>query len=244
MAKLRVPSLQHLARNWRDDPIQIKKLLIRIARNPPQFNYDPIQTALRDMLVFGVPYDQIVNGLTLGVRRQWALKIYLDLLPMIYGHFKDIQPDFVLSVDKRFYPVGRDLFVPFEPPLIYGLNGTIHFPWFIFWRRNPITDVRLSLFISLVDELLLQDPDLENVKFEILDFSAPFANGPRQLVVTDAKDVARVEPNQKKRMLEKFAAGYVLALEELSHAARERSDESAKDKALDRPNESPDMFDQ
>ena len=66
----------------------------------------------------------------------------------------------------RHYPVGRGLMVPFEPPLVYGIGGQLYFPWFSFWRRNPLSDERLSLFVTLVDEVLLQDPDLDTARLQ------------------------------------------------------------------------------
>lgn len=47
--------------------------------------------------------------------------------------------------------------VPFEGPMIYGVGGQLYFPWFSFWRRNPLANERLSLFVTLVEEVLLQD---------------------------------------------------------------------------------------
>ena len=42
MADLRIPSVQHLARNWRDEPAVIARLLVRLALKPPRFNYNPL----------------------------------------------------------------------------------------------------------------------------------------------------------------------------------------------------------
>ena len=54
MAELRVPSVQHLARNWRDDPAAIARALVQLALNPPSFNYNPLYSAVRDLLVLGI----------------------------------------------------------------------------------------------------------------------------------------------------------------------------------------------
>ena len=42
MAKLKVPSVQHLARNWKETPEQVHKKLVTLARHPPQFSYEPL----------------------------------------------------------------------------------------------------------------------------------------------------------------------------------------------------------
>ena len=59
MAKLIIPSLQHLARNWRDTPDLVKKSLVGLARNPPQITYAPLNGAISDLLVLRVPYEQV-----------------------------------------------------------------------------------------------------------------------------------------------------------------------------------------
>ena len=69
MPRLRVPSLQHLARNWRREPEQIKQLLVALAENGSTFTYDPLFGAVRDMLVFRHPYEEIAEGIRRGIRR-------------------------------------------------------------------------------------------------------------------------------------------------------------------------------
>jgi hypothetical protein len=101
--------------------------------------------------------------------------------------------------------------VPFAPPFIYGVGGQLYFPWLSFWRANPIADERLSLFVTIVEEVLLGDPDLENAVFQILDFSAPSGGKPRELRIIDAKDVPRVSELRKREMLDAFAEGYFQA---------------------------------
>lgn len=152
MSKLKVPSLQHLARNWKKNPDHIKRLLVDLVKNSPTFSYDPLFGAIRDMLVFAHPYEQIEEGLRRGIKRADVRDNLLGVLPLIRDHFKDIAPDYVQSVDRRYYSVGRGLMVPFEPPLVYGLDGQTFFPWFSFWRSYPLAGERLSLFVTLVDE--------------------------------------------------------------------------------------------
>jgi hypothetical protein len=171
MAQLRVPSLQHLARNWRNSSAFIARLLVGLVMNPPRFSYNPLYDAARDLLVLGVPYEQIVEGIC-RIRRKTVRNNLLGVLPLIRDHFADVSPDFFQTIDRRYYPVGRGLMVPFEPPMIYGVGGQLYFPWFSFWRQNPLANERLSLFVTLVDEVLMQDPDLDTARFEILDFSS------------------------------------------------------------------------
>lgn len=227
MAKLKVPSLQHLARNWRSNPNIIKNSLVRLANNPPPFSYNPLFQATRDMLALGVPYAQVQEGLKRGVKREHLQKDFLTILPLIREHFLDVSPDFVHAVARRYYPAARGLMVPFEPPFVYGVGGQFFFPWLSFWRSNPLENERLSLFVTLVDEMLSQDPDLEDAVFRILDFSASAPGAARELAVIDTAEIPRVSEARKVDMLEVFAEGYTQAIEELNRAAPRSSEHKA-----------------
>lgn len=237
MSKLNVPSLQHLARNWRNNVVAVQKALVRLAQNPPTFSYKPLHSAVRDMLVLRVPHDQILDGIG-RIKRRDVRENLLSVLPLIREHFAGVAPDFVQAVDRRYYPVGRGLMVPFEPPLIYGVGGQLYFPWFSFWRQNPLATERLSLFATLVDEVLLQDADLEDARFEILDFSVPKGESERTLVVINVQDIPRIEHGRKIEMLEIFAEGFARAMAELSgtREAREKGEEPTEDIDSDQPN--------
>ena len=130
--------------------------------------------------------------------------------------------------------------MPFDPPLIYGVGGQIHFPWFSFWRSNPLKDEALALFVTMVEELLVQDPDLEAARFTILDFSAPKPKAPRRLTIIDARDISRVTPERKAEMLAVFAEGYRLAEAELASAPPPPSER--KRPSADGMDDHPDLF--
>jgi len=241
MSKLKVPSLQHLARNWRNDPQQIKRLLVGLVENGPTFNYNALFSAVRDMLIFRQPYTEIAEGIRRGIKRADVRDNLLGVLPLVRDYFDEVNPAFVQAVERRYYPVGRGLMVPFDPPLIYGEGGRVHFPWFSFWRTNPLAGERLSLFVSVVEDVLLQDPDLEEADFVILDFSAPKFDRPRDLRVIEADDVPRVSETTKVEMLSVFAEGYFLAQAELASTATAHGEE--KPAREPGPLNQPDLFD-
>ena len=210
MAKLRVPILQHLSRNWNQDPNWIGRVLVRLVQKPPTFSYELLFRLARDLLRLGVAYPDILRAVQ-NIKRSDLRARFLEVLPLLRDHFDGIQPDYFQDIEPRLYAVGRGLMVPFAPPFIYGVGGQIYFPWLSFWRSNPIADERLSLFVTIVEEVLLSDPDLETAVFQILDFSAPAAGKPRELKVVDAKDVPRVSEIRKREMLDIFAEGYFQA---------------------------------
>ena len=241
MAKLKVPSLQHLARNWHGDPKYVCKLLVRLAENPPKFGYAALFGAVIDRLVLRVPYEQVAEGIRRKESRKDVRENLLSVLPLIEQYFDGIEPSFVQLIKPRVHPLARGIMIPFSPPLLYGVGGKFHFPWFSFWRSNPIAAERLSLFVSLVDDLLLQDPDLEEAKFEILDFSSPGKGLPRELSVVDAREIPRVTDSEKVQMLSVFAEGFTMAQAQLSRVPEdtEETEERRPDEDLDQP----DLFD-
>jgi hypothetical protein len=228
VAELKVPSLQHLARNWRSQPSLIERELVKVVLKPPIFSYSPLANVVRDLLVLKVPPDQVIEGIRRGVKQENTREDFVAIAELLSEHFGQIKPSFVQSVDRRLYPVGRGLYVPFEPPVFYGASGNLFFPWLSFWRSNPIADERLSLFTTVVDDLLLQDPDLERAKFEIFDFSFVKSEGARKLRITDAATVPRVSAARKAEMLDIFVSGYLAALKTLKswpRAERPAADE-------------------
>lgn len=221
MRQLKVPSLQHLARTWHADPKRITREYVALAKGGPTFSYEPLFSAVRDLLILDVPYEQIEEGIRRGVKQPSVQANFLSLLPLIRDHFDGVSPTFVNDVAPRLYAVGRGLMIPFNPPLIYGLDGQLHFPWFSFWRSNPLAGERLSLFVTIVEEVLLQDSDLEDARFTILDFSAPAPKDARVLTVVDAKQIPRVSPARRAEMLDVFAEGFLAARVAVAAAPQE-----------------------
>ena len=221
MSKVRVPTLQHMARNWRSDPIRIAKDLVHLADNPPTFNYNILYSLLTDGLRLGVSYETLENAIHTRVKRDRVRQLYLEILPLIWAHFLERQPEYIIDVPKRYYPVGRNLMIPFQAPFIYKCGPTLTMPWFSFWKRDPLREVRLSLFISILHEILQEDPDMELAKFEILDCSAPRKHDTRTLDVIRGSDVELLSEARKEQMLEVFSEGYRLANEQLSKRSSE-----------------------
>ena len=219
MAKLKVPSAQHLARNWHETPTKVQKGLVHLVKNPPTFSYAALFGLVRDMLLFGVSREQIEHAIRTKVKREDVRGYYLELLPLIADHFAGELPTYVMGVDRRYDAAGRGLMVPFDPPIIYGSRTGVVFPWFSFWKSNPLADERLSLFVTMVREILAEDPDLEAADFQILDFSAPKGSKDRELKIVQASDVPSLSEARKNEMLEIFAEGYFAAQAELGAEA-------------------------
>jgi len=232
MAKLRIPSVQHLARHWYDSPKKIEDEFVKMAMNPPTFNYNALNDIARDILLFNIPEDQIIKGIKEKEKRNRVQKILLEIIPLLHEYFSGIQPDFVSDVAPSFYPIGRNLRIPFKSVFLYGIGGRIFLPWFIFWKHNPLNDRQLSLFITLAKEVLRQDPELEEARFEIIDFSAVKPKEGRQLRVTNAADIPTFNPKETSEMLAIFVEGFERAetrLKKINIPSKNKSTEAIID---------------
>lgn len=241
MVKLKVPSLQHLSRNWCDTPEKVSKKLIGLAEHPPTFSYAILYDLVRDLVVLHQPLDSVMEGVRRKVSRADVRENFLEILPLINSYFEEFEPVFVQAVNGRMYPLARGLMIPFTPPLIYGVNGRLVFPWFSFWKANPLANDRLSLFVTVVDEILKQDADLDSATFQILDFSAPAKSKRRQLQVFDTKDIPKLSESRKIEMLMVFADGYQLAKEALA-AKAVKANQHSKRESQPQDDQQSDMF--
>lgn len=242
MSRLKVPSLQHLARNYADNSSEICRKLVQLVRGSPNFNYNPLFSAVRDLLLLKMNYEQVEEGIRRYIRREDIRENFLEVLPLLHKHFRDVSPDFVNSISTRNYAVGPRLLVPFTPPIMYGVGGQLYFPWFSFWRSNPLGKENLSLFVTAVFELLEQDPDLENARFQILDFSAAPTIKQRTLKILEANDIPRLSDDRKKEMLEVFADGYAMAKTVLAQEEAESPGDDVRESPID-DEDQPDLFD-
>ncbi len=227
--RLKIPSAQHLARNYRATSQEIAVELVRLFENTPTFNYNAVYSAINDMLILGVPFADIRKGIVQKVKRIDVRKNFLEILSLAHKHFENESPDFVNAVSARSYPLARGmngelLSIPFTPPMIYGVGGQLVFPWFVFWKDNPIAGEKLQLFVTIVKEILAQDPDLEDARFEIHDYSAPKSKQDRILTITNAADVPILSDKRRDEMLMEFADGFFLAQEMISGKRAERQE--------------------
>lgn len=207
-SKLKVPSLQHLAKLCRPDSDQVTRALLALLDNSPTFSYEPLYRLIEDMVRWKTPCSQLEDAVKRGRYREDVRKRYLDILPLLSGFFESRSISFSSLVSPRYYSVDRDLLVPFTPPLLYGSSGALYLPWFMFWENNPLWGERLSLFVTLVSEILKEDSDLEDARLLIVDLSYDKMEQARTLKVTDANDIERLSSRKKKELLATFAVGF------------------------------------
>ena len=217
MAKLNVPSLQQVIKNLFDTPDLVRRELVRTALNPPRISYRSLHRATLDLVCLGTPFAQVEAGIRRVEKRPGHLKNLLDILGLIDGHFRTLEPDYPpVEVECRHYRIAPDIIIPFQPPICYGIGGQLYLPYPNYWRNNPLRGQRLSVFMTIVDEIREQEPDLEKARVHILNYGIPQGETERRLVVADESDISRVTRDKLSAILQIFADGFRLARDELA----------------------------
>lgn len=213
MSGIKVPSLQHLARVYNNNPEKVKRNLLKVADGTPIFSYNPIYPFIIDYISLGVDYEQILKAIN-RLKGDLARKNYAEIFPLIQEKFVLGMPKFVLTPPSSAYPVSRDILVPFSPAMFYRIGSEQCLPWFIFWRANPLAGENFSLLATLVREMMDSNPDLSPASLQFIDLSAPNKKSPRRLQTFDMKDILIISNKRKIEMLKTFSEGYHLAVAE------------------------------
>jgi hypothetical protein len=212
-------------KNLHDNSEMVCRDLVRTALNPPRISYRVLHRATQDRVCFGVSLEQIEAGIRRVEKRPGHLKNLLEIIGLIDEHFGTLEPDFPpIEVECRHYRIAPDIIIPFQPPLCYGIGGQLYLPYPNYWRNNPLRGKRLAVFMTIVDEIREQEPDLEKARVHILNYGIPQGESERRLIVVDEVDIPRVTRDELSGALQIFADGYRAARTELAKVKSETRD--------------------
>ena len=187
------------------------KAQLALLNGAPNFSYQPLYKTMRGLLGAACSESELLSAISKCTLRIDIKDKYAELAPLIAGYFSEKKISYAIEVAPRFYPVARDLLVPFTPPLIYADENGLCLPYLIFWKKHALRGERLSLFASIVREILDEDPDLCDARFEIVDMSAeagPEGREDRSLKVFSEDSIGRISSDRKREMLSTFAEGF------------------------------------
>jgi len=116
MARSNIPSLQQVIKNLFDTSDLVRRAWVKTALNPPRISYRMLHRVTLELVCLRTPLAQIEAGIRLGEKRPNHLKNLLDILSLIDGHFRTLEPDFPpIEVECRYYRIAPDIIIPFHP---------------------------------------------------------------------------------------------------------------------------------
>lgn len=212
MPNLKVPSPAHLSLLYRETPEKVMKAQLALLNGAPNFSYQPLYKTMRGLLGAACSEKELLSAISRCALRADIKEKYAELAPLIADYFSEKKIAYAIEVAPRFYPVARDLLVPFTPPLIYADDNGLCLPYLIFWKKHALRGERLSLFASIVREILDEDPDLCDARFEIVDMSAGSntenESEARSLKIFSEDRIGKISKDRKRDMLSTFAEGF------------------------------------
>lgn len=209
--KLKAPSLIHVARLYRPTSEQVKKEILKLANAAPPFSYEDLYELMWDRAHVGIPSEQIERSIA-GIGQKIKRDSYQRAFAIADKFFENLDRSFEMRIEPRSYSIGRDLRVPFAPPMICGggSNGPV-IPWLLFWKQNPLTDEQTSLFMSMAQATIEEEPELDGASLLLVDTSIKALDEGGNACVLNAADVKRIPDQRLKEMLEVFATGFHMA---------------------------------
>lgn len=212
MPNLKVPSPAHLSLLYRETPEKVMKAQLALLSGAPNFSYQPLYKTMRGLLGAACSEKELLSAISRCALRADIKEKYAELAPLIADYFSEKKIAYAIEVAPRFYPVARDLLVPFTPPLIYADENGLCLPYLIFWKKHALRGERLSLFASIVREILDEDPDLCDARFEVVDMSVGSDAGnkseARSLTIFSEDAIGKISKDRKRDMLSTFAEGF------------------------------------
>jgi hypothetical protein len=239
VSKIKIPSIQHAAGIWFPEPQKIAKRLLALANSAPPFSYENLYKLTHDLLSRSAPYEQIELAAQ-RMKHPLARGNYLEILPLLKVFENRSAIEFVNEITPRNYPIGRDLRVLVNPPLIYFERGQSFLPWFIFWKTNRFDEARLRLFVTMIREVFAQDPDIDDASLSLVICSEPVPKEGRALQVMDTSSIVSLSESERNEMLAIFAKGYAMAVSALAEGRSTGKELSDDDR--DSSDDQPDLF--
>lgn len=217
--KLKAPSLIHVARIYRPTAEQVKNEILRLARVAPPFSYEDLYELMWDRAHVGVSREQIERSIA-SIGQKIKRDSYQRAFAIADRFFDGLDRSFEMRIEPRSYSIGRDLRVPFAPPMICGggANGPV-IPWLLFWKQNPLSEEQTSLFMSMAQAIIEEEPELDAASLLLVDTSLKALDGNGNARVINAADVERIPDRRLRTMLEVFATGFHMAQAEWQASA-------------------------
>lgn len=239
--KLKPPSLQHVARFYRPTADGVKKEFLKLARAHPPFSYEDLYKLAWDMAK-GLQTYEAVHKAASEIKLEVKRNSYLRALRPCSVFFDELKHGYAIPIGSRSYSIGRGIQVPFCPPMLCGTAKGIVLPWLIFWTDNPLTGLQLQLFVSMVEDILKGEPDLDSAQLLIVDMSDAAIKKDGRPMLTSSADVPKLPASQMVSMLSTVVEGFELAKEELKSVVdRPVKRESVRD-SVSSEDEQKDMF--
>lgn len=219
----RIPSLQHFSVLLGGDVPRIEKRILALSNLPPVSYMRLRDQWTVDLIRFDVPVSTIERACEL-LRGELNRKSNLEALRALAEYLRVYKPDKLLALDKRYYPIGRGLHVPVNPPGVIVEDGKPKLFWPSFWKQDKFDPLTRAIFGSVLDRSIFRLPDYSSMPLTFVDLSADLGSKTRSMKVLERKDFNLLSDAELRAETDKFVEAYLRV--RATEAEREKKDRS------------------
>lgn len=211
MKKISPPSLQNAVRLWDATPERVCKNCIRLYDSRISFSYQPVNKLLLHKARFGDSTVMLIRCVMEKEKREWVLEYYEKILTLYGEHIDALNPKFAVEVQGYPLKISRELSIPVLPSMLLGLDGGSILPIPILWSKNNLNEEQLRMLVTAVRAQMRRNPDIEDSRLQLWDFSKPSGEEDRRLRITDGDSISVFTDTEFNQRLEVLAKGISLA---------------------------------
>lgn len=204
----RIPSLQHFSVLNGGTIDQIEKRIHGLSKLPPVSYMRLRDQWIIDLIRLGVPLATIEKACLL-LRGELNQQSNLGALRALAEYLRIHKPDKLLAIDKRYYPIGRGLLVPVNPPGVVVEGGTPKLFWPSFWKQDKFDKLTRSIFGSILERSIFRLTDYRDMPLAFVDLSAENGAKTRSIRVFQRKDFAALTDAELRTETDKFVEAYL-----------------------------------
>jgi hypothetical protein len=230
----RIPSLQHFSVLLGGDVPQIEKRIRALSKLPPVSYMRLRDQWTIDLVRFGVPISTIERACEL-LKGELNRKSNLEALRALAEYLRIFRPDKLLALDKRYYPIGRGLQVPVNPPGVIVEGGKPKLFWPSFWKQDKFDPLTRAIFGSVLDRSIFRLPDYRDLPLTFVDLSAETGSKTRSMKVLEKKDFVLLSDAELRAETDKFVEAYLRVRSAEAERAKEERSEEGLPLFLDQP---------
>lgn len=231
MKKISPPSLQNAVRIWDPTPERICKNCIKLHDSQIPFSYQPINKLLLSKARFREETGALVHCIENKEKREWVLQSYVDILNLYGDEIDKLDPKFAVEIQGYPLKISRDLSIPVLSSILLGLDDTTVLPVPIFWSQNVLTNEQLRFLVTAIRAQMRRNPDIEDSRLQLWDFSKPSGEEIRRLRILEASSIQVFSDAEFHERLEILARGITLAQEVIDRREQKKSEDE-----MERPN--------
>lgn len=204
MADLKLPTLQHFVTLCGGSVENIYKRIVHRENDKVVVSYNTLRTKwLFDLIQLGVPYEDIKRACE-KIRGEKNREANLAALAALKPYLELVVGTNCVIFDKTYYPIGRGLLVPVNPPLLLIKGSERKVLWVSFWSTRKLTGFVASLFATIMEQSVFLLPDLREFELELVDLSRPEKGHPRSMLIKRRNDFETLDSEMLQLEMDKF----------------------------------------